>query len=109
VQKFEDEPRCAALVASGTKYFGGTASRWFRSPARYSSLTPGHFLGMIGSQFRTQVNPPKPNIIETIASLRNLGVALKIISGDNHLVAANVSQQMGLANKDSSLGCTSVS
>ena len=41
---------------------------------------------------------PKPNIIETIASLKNLGVALKIITGDNHLVAANVSQQMGLSN-----------
>jgi Mg2+-importing ATPase len=41
----------------------------------------------------------RPSPIETIASLGNLGVALKIISGDNHLVAANVSQQMGLANK----------
>ena len=43
-------------------------------------------------------DPPKPNIIETIASLKNLGVALKIITGDNHLVAANVSQQMGLSS-----------
>ena len=40
---------------------------------------------------------PKPNIIETIARLKNLGVSLKIITGDNHLVAANVSQQMGLS------------
>jgi Mg2+-importing ATPase len=30
--------------------------------------------------------------------LKNLGVTLKIITGDNHLVAANVSQQMGLSN-----------
>jgi P-type Mg2+ transporter len=44
------------------------------------------------------LDPPKPNIIETIASLKNLGVALKIITGDNHLVAANVSQQMGLSS-----------
>ena len=36
-------------------------------------------------------------MIETIGSLKNLGVSLKIITGDNHLVAANVSQQMGLA------------
>ena len=43
-------------------------------------------------------DPPKANIIETIASLKNLGVALKVITGDNHLVAANVSQQMGLTN-----------
>ncbi|MGB8492200.1 MAG: HAD-IC family P-type ATPase, partial [Bacteroidales bacterium] len=43
-------------------------------------------------------DPPKPNIIETIDGLRKLGVSLKIITGDNHLVAANISQQMGLKN-----------
>jgi len=48
--------------------------------------------------FLVLFDPPKPNIIETIASLKNLGVALKIITGDNHLVAANVSQQMGLSS-----------
>src|SRR5438132_8906489 len=48
--------------------------------------------------FLVLFDPPKPNIIETIASLKTLGVSLKIITGDNHLVAANVSQQMGLSN-----------
>jgi P-type Mg2+ transporter len=48
--------------------------------------------------FLVLFDPPKPHIIETIASLKTLGVALKIITGDNHLVAANVSQQMGLSN-----------
>src|SRR6266498_2539330 len=48
--------------------------------------------------FLVLFDPPKANIIETIAGLKNLGVALKIITGDNHLVAANVSQQMGLSN-----------
>jgi P-type Mg2+ transporter len=43
-------------------------------------------------------DPPKANIVEAIANLKTLGVALKIITGDNHLVAANVSQQMGLSN-----------
>src|SRR5207244_12895372 len=33
----------------------------------------------------------------TIVRLQHLGVALKVITGDNHLVAAHVSQQMGLA------------
>ena len=54
--------------------------------------------GMTFLGFLVLFDPPKPNIIETIASLKNLGVALKIITGDNHLVAANVSQQMGLSN-----------
>jgi P-type Mg2+ transporter len=49
--------------------------------------------------FLVLFDPPKANIIETIADLKNLGVALKIITGDNHLVAANVSQQMGLSNR----------
>jgi len=54
--------------------------------------------GMTFLGFLVLFDPPKPNIIEIIASLKNLGVALKIITGDNHLVAANVSQQMGLSS-----------
>ena len=54
--------------------------------------------GMTFLGFLVLFDPPKANIIETIGSLKNLGVALKIITGDNHLVATNVSQQMGLSN-----------
>jgi P-type Mg2+ transporter len=53
---------------------------------------------MIFSGFLILFDPPKSNILETISGLKTLGVALKIITGDNHLVAANVSQQMGLIN-----------
>lgn len=56
--------------------------------------------GMTFLGFLVFFDPPKANIIETIASLKNLGVALKVITGDNHLVAANVSQQMGLTNTE---------
>jgi Mg2+-importing ATPase len=52
--------------------------------------------GMIFSGFLILADPPKPNINETIAGLKNLGVRLKIITGDNHLVAANISQQIGI-------------
>ena len=48
--------------------------------------------------FLVLFDPPKPNIVETIASLKNLGVSLKIITGDNRLVAASVSQQIGLSS-----------
>ena len=54
--------------------------------------------GMTFLGFLVLFDPPKAKIIETIGSLKTLGVALKIITGDNHLVAANVSQQMGLSN-----------
>ncbi|HVO66650.1 MAG TPA: magnesium-translocating P-type ATPase [Syntrophales bacterium] len=43
-------------------------------------------------------DPPKAGIAETIDRLRQLGVSLKIISGDNRLVAAKVSHDVGMAD-----------
>jgi len=48
--------------------------------------------------FLTLFDPPKPNIIDTVESLKKIGVALKIITGDNHLVAASLSKKMGLSD-----------
>ncbi len=45
-------------------------------------------------------DPPKANIFETIKSLKNLGVSLKIITGDNHLIAVTLSQEMGLNHEN---------
>jgi P-type Mg2+ transporter len=53
--------------------------------------------GMTFLGFLVLYDPPKADIVETIASLKELGVSLKIITGDNRLVAASVSRQMGLA------------
>lgn len=47
--------------------------------------------------FLTLFDPPKKNIAETIAGLKKLGISLKVITGDNHLVAASISKKMGLA------------
>lgn len=46
--------------------------------------------------FLTLFDPPKANIADTIALLKKLGVSLKVITGDNHLVAASLSKKMGL-------------
>ena len=46
--------------------------------------------------FLTLFDPPKANILDTISSLKKLGVSLKIITGDNHLVATSLSKKMGL-------------
>jgi Mg2+-importing ATPase len=48
--------------------------------------------------FLTLFDPPKANILDTIASLKSLGVSLKIITGDNRLVAASISKKMGLSD-----------
>ena len=70
----------------------------FKNMGSVSRISKDHESGMTFSGFLILSDPPKPNIIETITGLRNLGVGLKIITGDNHLVAANISQQMGLKN-----------
>ena len=45
-------------------------------------------------------DPPKADCAETISQLKELGVTLKIITGDNRLVAATVSKQLGLAEHE---------
>jgi len=47
--------------------------------------------------FLVFADPPKADAAETIAQLRDLGVALKVITGDNHAVAATISRQVGIA------------
>jgi P-type Mg2+ transporter len=41
-------------------------------------------------------DPPKENIAETINNLAGLGVTLKVITGDNRLVAASIGKEVGL-------------
>jgi P-type Mg2+ transporter len=53
---------------------------------------------MVFLGFLTLFDPSKENITETIDKLKNLGVSLKIITGDNHLVAASLSRKMGLSD-----------
>ncbi len=43
-------------------------------------------------------DPLKPGIAQTIERLRALGVSLKVITGDNALVAASVGRQIGFAD-----------
>src|SRR5437870_299274 len=70
----------------------------YKNMGSASLINKDHEAGMTFLGFLVLFDPPKPNIVETIASLKTLGVSLRIITGDNHLVAANVSQQMGLSN-----------
>jgi Mg2+-importing ATPase len=41
-------------------------------------------------------DPPKQGVLETIHALAEMGVALKIITGDNHLVALHTAEAVGL-------------
>jgi Mg2+-importing ATPase len=63
-----------------------------------SSITKAHEKDMTFLGFLVLYDPPKTGIIKTVADLKNLGVSLKIITGDNRLVAASVGNQMGLSD-----------
>ena len=52
--------------------------------------------GMIFLGFVLMFDPPKPMINTVLQNLQNLGVGLKIITGDNRFVAASLSKQIGL-------------
>jgi len=47
--------------------------------------------------FLVLFDPPKQGVGNTLKELKRLGVSLKVITGDNRLVAAYVSRQVGLA------------
>jgi Mg2+-importing ATPase len=49
------------------------------------------FLGLL-----VFVDPPKAGIADTIATLKGLGVSLKMVTGDQALVAAHVGREVGL-------------
>lgn len=43
-------------------------------------------------------DPPKPGVLETIQRLKDIGVQIKIITGDNKLVARHTALAIGIAN-----------
>ena len=53
---------------------------------------------MIFLGFLVLYDPPKEGIVQTINQLKDLGISLKIITGDNNLVAENVAKQIGMTN-----------
>lgn len=53
--------------------------------------------GMIFVGFLVLHDPAKSDCIETIRSLRKLGVALKMVTGDNRWVAAQIAHEVGLS------------
>jgi Mg2+-importing ATPase len=44
-------------------------------------------------------DPPKQGIAGTIENMEKLGVSLKVITGDNRLVAASISREIGIKNR----------
>ena len=85
------EAQYADLSGKGYRTLG-VAMRTMPStgPINRDSESAMVYLGMVVLE-----DPPKAGVGETIAALAKLGVSLKMITGDNSLVAAHVAAQVG--------------
>lgn len=70
----------------------------YKNIGKEVSITKEDESEMIFLGFLTFEDKPKDGIIETISELKKLGVSLKIITGDNKEVAANIAKKIGLQN-----------
>ena len=52
--------------------------------------------GLVFAGFLLFFDPPEPGVRDELAALRELGVAVKIISGDNRLIARQVAESVGI-------------
>ncbi len=84
----------AAFSAQGLRTLGVA----YRRMEPCSAITKDQETGLTFLGFLLVYDPPKPGILEHIKELKRLGVSLKIITGDNALVAANLAHQVGLAH-----------
>ena len=87
------EDQYEQLSSSGFRTLGVA----YKSIDKSHKVTKEDEEGMIFLGIITLFDPPKPGIDATISKLNELGVSLKIITGDNALVAKNLAQQVGIS------------
>jgi len=87
------DERYAAWSAQGYRVLG-VAVRDVPRQAAYTVEADERDMTFAG--FLLFFDPPKPDARETLEALAQLGVQVKIITGDNHLVARHVAETLGL-------------
>lgn len=70
----------------------------YREMGAANTITRKEEIGLVFLGLLVFFDPPKAGIAETIKNLKELGINLKVITGDNHAVAAHLGQQVGLVN-----------
>jgi Mg2+-importing ATPase len=83
----------AELSSQGLRTLGVA----YRDVGSSSRITKEHEASMVFLGLLVLYDPPKPGIVDTIDHLARLGVSLKMITGDNRLVAAHAARQVGLS------------
>ncbi len=83
-----------ALSAQGFRTLGIA----FRDVGADTNIGKDHETNMTFAGFLVLFDPLQSGIVESLGALRGLGIAVKIITGDNALVAATVSRQAGMTD-----------
>ncbi len=97
-----DEARRSALLARYAAWSGqgyrvlGIATVRCQTPEHPCAYTRDDERAMTFAGFLLFFDPPKAGVQQTVADLAGLGVQLKIITGDNHLVAIHTAETIGL-------------
>jgi len=98
-----EEPLSDGQRNNCLKYLEQQGARGFRVLAIAHRIVPAQpsysaadEAEMILDGFLLFADPPKPGVRETLEALAELGIAVKIITGDNRHVAAHVAEAVGL-------------
>jgi P-type Mg2+ transporter len=86
--------RYQQLSASGYRVLGIA----YKMTGNDRDFTRDQEKDMIFLGFISLFDPPKKNVHETLDKLKQLGVQLKLITGDNALVAGSIARQIGISN-----------
>jgi Mg2+-importing ATPase len=86
------DERFAAWSSEGYRVLG-VATRALPVRDRYER---GDESGMVFEGFLLFSDPAKAGIAETLAALRDLGVSIKVITGDNRLVTLHLARSIGI-------------
>jgi Mg2+-importing ATPase len=78
------------------------AYKWLAAEDRTYSVTDEKDLVLAG--YVAFLDPPKESARQAIAALRDYGVAIKIITGDNEVVTRKICKEVGLAVENIMLG-----
>jgi len=88
------EERFAGWSGDGIRVLG-VASKAFAAQDRFDRRDEA---GLVFEGFLLFQDPPKAGIAETLAALRVLGVAIKVLTGDNRLVTLHLARTIGMAD-----------
>jgi magnesium-transporting ATPase (P-type) len=108
-----DRVELSALRPQIERRFGGFSDQGYRvlgvaygDVGAETGIDKGHEAGLTFLGLLVFDDPLRAGIVETLRKLHDLGVALKLITGDNSQVAAHVARQAGRHGPGSSRGRT---